>query len=570
MSFKSILDALAYSGGGNPQMQDIQQMGEGVTVPDAEGYKQMAMGIPAGVGGLPGDIESLGRSIFGADEETLFPTSEDVGSMFGADSESMGFQAGTFLSPDPFGKVLGAATLAVPMLKRTAAKAKVFLPQTSKTGHQKFAQNQIAARNAMDPQGKAQVDAFDPEKFEGKTFMSKEGDMGFSMTEDGYVGHVFKMPGSQKSGALKAAMTKARGEGAKSLDAFDTYLVDQYAKTGAKEVAGQRHAWNPEYATPEMIQGLGKDKPDFVGMEIGGVFDEAKHSQQLGPRPQQDLPRRWETPTGRPVQEPAQVAGMFGPENVQRLEGIAQQGIEQGGQRWYWLGGVLDEFITELGPELGVERFDKMMSYGAAVSPRSAVATEIKRASQLYNRNVGGLSNSPLVASMFDPGYGHLATRTAHAPNVERLERTGNVGTGIEQPKVSSYEANKQGNYQPITVDTHNMQIVSGEARTPKKTEYPYLEYHQKKIAEEMGIDPAEFQSALWVGGGDITGVRNTQNYTQALNQRIAKTAEILDIPEQEAKIKRRSGDLLIKSLVGGIGTGMIADAMMEQNGATQ
>lgn len=86
-----------------------------------------AIGVPSGIVGLPGDIESLARlplSPLGVSRESFFPTSEKVGtSLFGepeSKEEKLGREAGSLLSPGVLAKGLtfGArATAGTPSLK---------------------------------------------------------------------------------------------------------------------------------------------------------------------------------------------------------------------------------------------------------------------------------------------------------------------------------------------------------------------------------------------------------------------------------------------------------------------
>lgn len=295
------------------------------------------------------------------------------------------------------------------------------------------------------------------------------------------------------------------------------------------------------------------------------MFPERKYSETLGPGPQTDLARKTHTPTGRPIAQPESLNEMFSDENIERIKGLVQKGMEKGGHKWYWTGGILDAFVEHLGPEEGLRRFNRFMELGAAVSPRSNVATELKRASVLMNRELEGLPIAPLTPDMFPEGYGHMATRTAHSPAIERLVETGSVGDPAVQPKIPSYAENKKGNYLPVTADTHNYQIWSGQKKSPSVNEYPFLEAKQKELAAEMGLDPAEFQSALWVGAGDITGVEDTRNLTAALNQRIAKSAEEYGISEAEATKRFVTQGMILRALMGGVGTGALASGMISE-----
>jgi hypothetical protein len=427
---------------------------------------------------------------------------------------------------------------------------------------EEFNRNLAEARAQMTKKNAAQVDAVLPEGFKGNLYQNADQTVGFALSDRGYVSHLWKAPNANVSGVMGAALTKARAAGAKNLDAFDTFLAKSYMKRGAVETG--RSPWDPEFATPEIIAALGDKKPDYVSMDIGGVIPERKHSNVLGPRPQEALPRQ-ATPRG----EPQLITESFKGGKVDRLNRIVQEGIRQGGERWYYLAGMLDEFINELGPKLGVERFDEFMNLNAAVSPRSDVAMQIKRASVLYQRQRQGKSIKNLSADMFPPGYGHLATTTAHRPAVNRIVETGRVGDPKVQPKISSYAADLQGNYQPLTVDTHNQLIVTGRNTSPTGAQYVHSEARQGDLAARMELQPGEWQSALWVGGGDITGVRDVRNMTPQMNRRIAATAEVLNIPEEEALVRFIHGDTKFYALMGAVvGAGLIKAASDEETTA--
>lgn len=592
---------------------------------DVDALQGMASATLGGVGDMEYLFRMAQEGSRGAplpvmmNQQTVAPTTDEVGRAIGANVEDPLFQASSFFGFDPFGplgKVAGVVTAAAPLAVRAGAKVarsagekiaetssdvgrmlggeppridtsyvrpsefktqgknpptKPLEGRSSKAHLNTFAQRLSEARQAMPENLRAQVDMFDPTGFEGRAFLTDDGLAGFTVDKNGYIANLFKHPGAPKRGVLESAMTKARAEGAKTLDAFDTFLVKNYLKTGAEETG--RFPWNPEYATPEIIRGLGDKRPDYVSMKVGGQIKEQKFPTLIDPREQAALPRYRTTPTGRDVAEPSWIPELFRPENVDRLVETFKSGRQRGGDRWYWLGGLLDEFIKEMGPATGLQRFERFMDLGASVSPKSNVMQEIKRASVLYKRELEGLPITPLAADMFPPGYGHLATSTAHAPGVERLVNEGVVGDpAVGQMKVSSYAENKKGNYQPMTIDGHNFSILTYDPetgrmmnRSPSKTEYPFLESRQGDVARMLGVDPAEFQSGLWVGADNITGVHNSQNYTEAMNMSIARVAEDLDIPEAEAKIRFLNGDTVLRALVPvGVG-GVIAGGVMER-----
>jgi hypothetical protein len=439
-----------------------------------------------------------------------------------------------------------------PQPKVPDVKAKEFKAGTTQKATAEFAAAQNAARSKMSAQDRAQVDPFNPQDFDGTVYMTPDGTAGFSLTKDGYLGHVFRNPDSDRGGVMTAAMTRARGEGAKNLDAFDTYLVKGYKKRGAVET--ERNEWNPQYATPEIIAALGREKPDFVGLDIGGVFPEYKFSQHLGPATQAPLSRYTITPAGKPVKTPDTIPGILTPENLYRQRELMQQGMLIGGDRWYHTGGIIDAFL-DANPETGFDVYRDFTGFGSGLSPRSKVDQEIRRASFLNYANKRGIDVTNLEGSDFPSGYGHFAWKTAQRPLIRHYLKHGVPGDPKNPIKAPSYFWNRMGNFEPYTIDGHDFYLLTGEKRSPNAREYPHIENAQSQIARELGLDPAEGQSAKWFAGAEEAGIADPRNLTAAMNMRVAKTASDLDMSEDEVLRKLATRDIILRAFIGGMGS---------------
>lgn len=300
--------------------------------------------------------------------------------------------------------------------------------------------------------------------------------------------------------------------------------------------------------------------------------------EQIPDVPQTSLPR-YEPPRG----QPASLTGVVDdPANLARMRGMAEQGAQQGGLAWYNLDPLRQAFIDELGPELGAERFNRYADMVAATSPRSSVAQNIKRSSLFYGREAEGL---PLVTAQSDlpKGYGHLAHNT-QMKLMGALEGGGEFDP-VTQPKVASFAQNLMGNQAPMTIDTHNLALMdpdmrfrtkAGEKRSPSKTEYPYLEQVQAQLAEELGMSPAQFQASAWVGGSDITGVRDPRPFLQLFDESVQKTAQevgqsgsdtLRSFIRGEQNLMGQSG--LAPGLTAAAGAGALAMAPQEAEAGT-
>jgi len=567
---QDILDALSEPGEGD--RTDYAPVGD----VNLEVYGNALKGVASATAGLPGDIEGIAKLLMQlkqgyyapeAISDGTFPDTTAIGETMGADTESPEFMGGSMFGLDPFSKFGAAASILAVPLKKLKLKPKDLVKITSPTGKRKFAQKQSEARQKMSDKDKAQVDAFDPEGHSGDVFMNKEGTAGFSMSDDGYIGHLFKHPDAPVSGTMDATMTKARAEGATELEAFDTYLAPGYMKRGAVEK--RRAGWDPDYATDEIIKAFGDEKPDFVTMGIGGQLPEYKHSQILGPRKQELLPRATHTPTGRYRERPESIDAAMTPENKDFIRSLIQKGKDEGADEWYHSGGILDAFVKERGPQQGMKAFDEMVDVGAIMSPKSFPWKEMQRGSVIRNRMKQGQNVRDLDAGMFPPGYGHLATTTAHRSGMNRWLDTGIVGDPQAPMKTPSYAEAGRGNYAPWVVDTHDIKStfmntpLAGKS-TISQGELAHLEPELLKIADEFGLQGAEAQSSKWVGGGEYTNLKDMRNKTAIFNQRIAKTAEYNEISEEEALKRWINGDIVLRMAVGGVGTGVVAGAMME------
>ena len=188
------------------------------------------------------------------------------------------------------------------------------------------------------------------------------------------------------------------------------------------------------------------------------------------------------------------------------------------------------------------------------------------------------------VDEIFPPkGYGSIAQGT-HLGNVKKI-LSGEGMDPINNPKPVSFAANLLGNESVITADTHYMRMLGmlsqdprflatkvkipetnakgeiiykddGKPKTktinpkqmfedgeltikqalkkptywesaPKHTEYEALEKVGLKLAKQLGMTPAQFQEAVWVGAGGLTGLQSPpEPFLRTLENRVKYTAE--------------------------------------------
>jgi len=230
---------------------------------------------------------------------------------------------------------------------------------------------------------------------------------------------------------------------------------------------------------------------------------------------------RYNPPRGRPKT----LDPLLNQATADKLTGYAEKGRDQGGLEWYNMEPLRKQFVDELGPVEGAERFERYIDIVAATSPRSKVDMNIRRSSYLYGRDVQGLPISSLKNPDLPKGYGHLAHETQNHL-LKDLESGGHFSS-LNRPKTSSFAENLKGNQTPMTIDTHNFAAITGELKnkkSPSNTQYKYLEEFQAGLADKIGLTPAQWQASVWVGAG--TGVADVRPFMEVFDDVVARTAK--------------------------------------------
>jgi hypothetical protein len=268
-----------------------------------------------------------------------------------------------------------------------------------------------------------------------------------------------------------------------------------------------------------------------------------------------------------------------------KLRFVAEKGLEAGGAYWYNAEPLRQAFVEHLGPEEGNAQFNRYVAIIGATSAGSEVGQNLRAASYYHVMERAG---TPVrtSADLISP-YGHKMQQ-AHVSGYRGLDE-GDTGTlnPETQPKRSSFVANLQGNQLPLTSDKHNIRLIGmlsqdpafllgktvadvnypklniakGESRNwkdevqsgritmeqalehphmwqdmPDPNHYGALEAWQQNIAQKMGLTPAQFQAALWVGGGRITGLRSLpKSFLGILENRLHNTAVARGITKPQA-----------------------------------
>ena len=252
--------------------------------------------------------------------------------------------------------------------------------------------------------------------------------------------------------------------------------------------------------------------------------------------PQRDLPV-YEPPRG-----PGKVSREFlTEENMDRVDEVVKRGMLEGGLEWYNTSPIRAAFMDELGDE-GAQAFGRFMDFVAATSPRSKVSENIKRGSMMYHMDNQGTFHGGLTNADMPKGYGHLAHET-QMHNLRNLAGGGSYDS-VTNPKTSRFSQNLQGNYRPVTVDSHNHQLITGKNKSPNTSDYQSFEATQQDRAGRLGIHPAQYQASAWIGGAEETGVANAKPFTELFDVRVRHTADKMGISPMEVMKKFVRGEI--------------------------
>lgn len=260
-----------------------------------------------------------------------------------------------------------------------------------------------------------------------------------------------------------------------------------------------------------------------LGEATKGIGSDAMDMSLLGRIP--DVPQqsmeRYIPPRGMP----ANLNDELNRKAAEHLAEAARRGSEIGGLEWYNLEPIRAQYIEKLGDAEGNRRFKRFMEFVAATSPRSTVASNIRRASLFDSLDRQGVDFSQMTNADMPEGYGHIA----HNTQMSLLGDLANDGSfsALNRPKTSSFAENLSGNWDPMTIDTHNYSAVRNDPsvkKSPSKTQYGYLEEFQSDIANKLGITPAQFQANVWMGGN--TGVADARPFAQVFDEVLQRTAK--------------------------------------------
>ena len=211
-------------------------------------------------------------------------------------------------------------------------------------------------------------------------------------------------------------------------------------------------------------------------------------------------------------------------------------GLQGGSDQWYHNEPIRQQFIYELGDQAGNERFAQWASLMGANSNSAPVRPNVRNASLSMNRMLNGtlpigdvnnykeaLDFIRANKSFLPSGYGSVAQATSlnNVLQYVRGEDIARIGERGAPLKIQNFTQNLLGNLSGWTGDRHeafrfgvpsvfNKSTGKMEKQVFPSTAYPEAERLSRLWSSDVGLSPAEWQSARWMGGAPFTGVKST------------------------------------------------------------
>lgn len=273
------------------------------------------------------------------------------------------------------------------------------------------------------------------------------------------------------------------------------------------------------------------------------------------------------------------------PEQTERLASVSRGGMQRLERAaanappenwgWYNLDQARDVFHELHGPARGEQAFQAWLDGVAGTSMVNPIDNNLRSSTWYLQRVLKG-EPLPEVLHLKDPTTGQAIKTMAGGPppgygaksQIQHADRVREFMTNtydpVTNPKPISYRMNLGGNWEPRTVDTHDirnmvgmpraLELVGGEDAALLPKEYAYLESVGARAAQRAGTAQAPQQAATWVGGGDYTGLKSyPAPLLEALNRRAQVTGKVRGVTAQQALEDAFTGKMPLLS-VGGAG----------------
>jgi hypothetical protein len=212
----------------------------------------------------------------------------------------------------------------------------------------------------------------------------------------------------------------------------------------------------------------------------------------------------------------------------------------KGGENWYAMKQLYDEFIKELGPVEGAAKFkerfaDSMTATTGGSDPKANLLTGTM-ANFYKEKGIPFPKNRDESIASFDLPY-PVGGRYV-AGNIDMADKTLMRGlpiTAEEQPKRFNFSGNFLGRRDPATIDEQMMTLFDpvGRPSSPPGDSYGVLESILGDEAAKRGLPGSNFQDVAWLGAkrmkGDADAV--SRPMMQHVNEMLERTSRVTGLP---------------------------------------
>lgn len=210
---------------------------------------------------------------------------------------------------------------------------------------------------------------------------------------------------------------------------------------------------------------------------------------------------------------------------------------DSGAVDWYKMGQLEDAFIQEFGPDEGRRLFqqrfaDPMAATTGGMDPE----TNLLATARANYQSAQGLPATAEASHQYPAGIGGGKYGLHGNMQVyDRLMGPEGKGLTLENPKRMNFSSNFLGNPKAVTLDEQMGDLMGHGTTAFNGPAYGPYEGAVRKVADDLGVDPRQFQEIAWAGH------KKTKDKTyipkpmiQIFNEAVARTSKITGLSQEE------------------------------------
>ena len=206
-----------------------------------------------------------------------------------------------------------------------------------------------------------------------------------------------------------------------------------------------------------------------------------------------------------------------------RMKEAYEKGDSEMARDWYAMGQLEKVFIDELGEVEGQAMFRKRFAESMAATTGGADPTaNLLTAAYTNYLEAQGVTDFPV----FSTDIPHPQGGRYIGGNMKQANKYANTDAKLDasvSPKRFNFAANFMGDSSRATIDEQMSHLYDPKLNAPKKGNYGIMEQTLGEVAEEIGVDPMNFQDVAWAGSKGTDG----KPMMEHINEAIERTARV-------------------------------------------